>query len=75
MLEKGNNEVTILDIASLVDKRMEQKEIEKVEKYQELKREIKNLGTVKKVKVIPVKVGVLVSKSKETKKWLGKNWG
>ena len=41
MLEKENNEVTIIDTVSLIDKRMEQEETEKVEKYQELKREIR----------------------------------
>ena len=53
----------IIDIASLVDKRLKVKETEQVKK---------DFGRVKKVKVIPVVVGVLGSKSKKIKSGLGK---
>lgn len=63
MLEKENNDVMIIDIASIVDKRLKVKETEQVKK---------DFRRVKKVKVIPVVVGVLGSKSKKNKKWFGK---
>ena len=43
VVEKENNKVIIVDIASPWDHRVHEKEGEKLEKYQELKREIKNI--------------------------------
>ena len=39
--------------------RVHVKEVEKIEKYQELKREIKHLWKLRKVQIVPVVVGAL----------------
>ena len=54
------------------DKRIEEKEREKIEKYQEFKREIGRLWSLKKVQVIPVVVGALGSVSIGFKKLIEK---
>ena len=41
---------------------------EKIERYQELKREIKRMRNIRSIKIIPVVVGVLGSTSKKLKK-------
>ena len=46
-----------MDIAVPGDCRICEKETEKIEKYDELKREIRKLWTMKKVEVIPIVVG------------------
>ena len=49
---------------------MHEKEIEKIEKYQDLKREIIRLWKLKKAKVVPVVIGALGSVSKNFDKWM-----
>ena len=49
-----------------------EKETEKIEKYDELKREIRKLWTMKKVEVIPIVVGALGAVSKKLDKWIEK---
>ena len=49
----------IIDIASSGDRNVGEKENEKVEKYQDLKREIMKLWNLRRVEVIPVVVGAL----------------
>ena len=55
----------IIDVAIPGDCRIHEKEIEKIEKYQNLKVELKRLWSLKKVGVVPVVVGALgyISKS------------
>ena len=62
-----NNEQScaIIDIAG--DIRLSEKEKEKIEKYQELKREIKRMWNIRSIKVIPVVVGALGSTLKKLK--------
>ena len=52
------------------DCRIREKEIEKIEKYQNLKRELKRLWSLKKVKVVPVAEGALGCISKGFSGWM-----
>ena len=65
-----NNEKScvIIDIAG--DIRLSEKEKEKIEKYQELKREIKRMWNIRNIKVIPVVVGALGSTLKKLKNYI-----
>ena len=54
----------IVDVAIHRDKIIIDKEKEKIEKYQNLKREIQRLCDIKKIDVIPVILGVLGSVTK-----------
>ena len=58
----------IVDIAIPGDSKVAEKEREKVEKYQDLKRETARIWSMRKVEVIPVVVGALGT----TKKCLDK---
>ena len=58
VLEKLKNEALAIDIALPRNKRLGEKEIEMVKKYQEPKMETKSSWRVKKVEVIPVVVVV-----------------
>ena len=49
-----------------------EKEKEKVEKYQDLRREIARLWKLKRIEVVPVVIGALGSVTKEFNKWIGK---
>ncbi|CAH3194267.1 unnamed protein product, partial [Porites evermanni] len=70
VVEKESNKAIIVDIASPWDHRVYEKESEKVEKYQDLKREIrKSMG---RVEVVPVVVGALGAVSKRLDTWLDK---
>ena len=54
ILNKMEKTATIIDVAIPGDKRIIDKEKEKTEKYQNLKREIQRLWNLKKIDVIPV---------------------
>ena len=60
-VEKKNNRPIIVDIASSWDHRVYEKEGEKIEKYQDLKREIGRLRGIRHLEVIPVVVRALYS--------------
>ena len=60
----------IVDVAVPDDCRICEKEIEKIEKYQNLKRELKKLWSLKKVEVVPVVVGALGCISKGFSGWM-----
>ena len=62
----------IIDIAVPVDARVAEKERKKVEKYQNLKREIGRLWGVKMVDVVPVVIEALRSVTKEFDGWIEK---
>ena len=68
--EKENNKAIIVDIASPWDHRVHEKEGEKLEKYQKLKREIKNIWGIRHVEVVPIVVGALGGVSKRLDGWL-----
>ena len=52
-MEKENNKAIIVDIASLWDHRVYEKEDEKIEKYQDLKRKIARLWGTRHLEVVP----------------------
>ena len=54
ILNKMEKTAIIIDVAIPEDKRIIDKEKEKTEKYQNLKREIQRLWNLKKIDVIPV---------------------
>ena len=63
-----------MDIAIPGDRRVHEKELEKVDKYQDLKREIRRLRGVKNVDVAPVAVGALGSVTKVVFTWVRANF-
>ena len=65
-------EKIIIDVAILGDKRIIEKEKEKTEKYQNLKRETERLRNLKKIDVIPVVLGALGSVTKNFEKYVDK---
>ena len=52
------------------DVRVGEKELEKVEKYQELKREVGRLWKRKHVEVVTVVIGALGSVTKDFERWI-----
>ena len=67
VVNKNERSCAIIDIAIPGDIRVSEKEKEKIERYQELKREIKRMWNIRSIKVIPVVVGALGSTSKKLK--------
>ena len=72
VIDKKERKGIIIDIAVPADVRVGEKEREKVEKYQELKREIGRLWKLKMVEVVPVMPGALGSFTKEFDRWIQK---
>ena len=60
----------IIDVAVPGDCRIREKEIKKIEKDQNLKRDLKRLWSLKKVEVVPVVVGALGCISKSFSGWM-----
>ena len=67
VVHKNETRCAIIDIAVPGDIRVIKKEKEKVERYQELKREIRKMWNIKSIRVIPVVVGALDTTSKKLK--------
>ena len=59
LVDKKAKSCVIIDVAIPGDCRIREKEIEKTEKYQNLKRELKRLWSLKKTEVVPVVVAAL----------------
>ena len=72
VINKKEQKGIIIDIAVPTDVRVKEKEKEKVEKYQDLKKEIKRLRKLGNVEIVPVVVGALGSVSAEFERWMGK---
>ena len=72
VINKKEQKGIIIDIAVPTDVRVKEKEKEKVEKYQDLKKEIKRLWKLGNVEIVPVVVGALGSVSAEFERWMGK---
>ena len=68
----NNNSAIIVDIASPWDHRVYEKEGEKIEKYQDLKREIGRLWGIRHLEVVPVVVGALEVVNNRLDAWLEK---
>ena len=64
VIDKKERVCLIVDIAVPADRRVEEKEQEKVEKYQDLNREIGRMWEIRNVQVVPVVIGALGSVSK-----------
>ena len=64
MLHKNQRKCVLIDIAVLVDKRIELKEQEKVGNYSDLTQEVKKTCNLSQVVVVPVVIGALGVTSK-----------
>ena len=64
VVNKQERKYTIIDIAVPADKRIGETENEKIEKYQDLKREIARIWNMGTVQVVPIVVGSLGSVTK-----------
>ena len=71
LLNRIENECIIIDIAVPADANIAVKEMEKIQKYQDLRREIARLWDIKTC-VVPVVVGSLGMVTKNLAKYLGK---
>ena len=72
VIYKKDGVCIIVDITVPADRRVEKKEQEKVEKYNDLKREIGRMWGIRKVQVVPVVIGALGSVTKRFDKWIEK---
>ena len=72
VIDEKEQKGIIIDIAVPADVRVEEKEKEKVEKYQDLKREIRRLCKLRNVEIVPVVIEALGSVSAEFDRWMGK---
>ena len=70
VIDKEKKEALIVDIAVPADISVAEKGKEKIEKYQDLKREIKRLWKLRTVQVVPVVIGALECVTKEFERWL-----
>ena len=70
LVDKKAKSCVIIDVAIPGDCRICEKEIEKIEKYQNFKRELKRLCSLKKVEVVLVIVGALGCISKDFSGWM-----
>ena len=70
LMNKKAKSCVIIDVSLRGDCRIREKEIEKIEKYQNLKKELKRFRSLKKVEVVPVVVGVLWCISKGFIGWM-----
>ena len=70
--DKKEQKEIIIDIAVLADIRLEKKEKEKAEKYQDLKNQTKRLWKLRNVEIVPVVIGTLRSVSAKFDRWMGK---
>ena len=70
VIDKKEQKGIIIDIALPAAVRVEEKE--KVEKYQDLKKEIRRLWKLRNVEIVPVVIRTLGSVSGEFDRWMGK---
>ena len=70
LVDKKAKSCIIIDVAITRDYRICDKEIENIEKYHNLKRELKRLWSLKKVEVVPVVVGALGCSSNGYSGWI-----
>ena len=61
VIDKKGQKGIIIDIAVPADVRVQEKEKEKVEKYQDLKKEIRRLWKLRNVEIVPVLIVFLQS--------------
>ena len=71
IVNKGQRKTTLIDIACPCDRNVNDKETEKVEKYQDLKIELQRLWNTS-VEIVPIVVGALGAISSNLQKYLQK---
>ena len=69
---RKNRSCLLIDISCPFDTRIERKEKEKIEMYQDLKTEIKRLWNVREVKIVLIIIGALGTIGKNFENWLKK---
>ena len=72
LVDKRSKEAKIIDIAVPGDSRVKGKELEKIEKYQMSREEIRRIWQVNNVTVIPVVVGALGVISDKVERYIKK---
>ena len=72
VIDKKEQKGIITDIAVPADVRLEEKEKEKVEKYQNLKKDTRRLWKLRNVEIVPVVIGALGSIFASFDRWMGK---
>ena len=70
VVNQPERKCAIVDTTVPKDKKIGEKENEKVEKYQELKREIARMWNMRTVRVIPIVIRSLGKVTKNLDKWL-----
>ena len=70
LLDKRKKEALLIDVAVPKDRLVSDREVEKIEKYQELRREITRIWELKKATVIPIVIGALGGVSPRLEKYL-----
>ena len=70
VLYKQKRSCIMIDVACPFDTRITEKEQEKIEKYHDLRMEIKRIWKCREVKVIPVIIGALGTVSRKFEEWL-----
>ena len=70
VVEKEEKKCIIIDIAIPGDHRVGAKEKEKIEKYDNLKWEVKKMWSMKKVEIVPVIIGALGAVSKNFEQYI-----
>ena len=73
-IKKRSKKVKIIDIAILDDRRVKEKETEKIDKYQMVRDEVRSLWKKDKVIVLPVVIGALGAVSQRFAGYI-KNFG
>ena len=68
--DKEKNECKIIDVSRSFDGRVIEREEEKREKYEDLRREVAKLWNVRKVVIIPIIIGALGTLSKNFKRYV-----
>ena len=69
-MDKKEKSRVIVDIAVPGDCRVREKELEKIEKYHNLKMELKRQWSLKKVEIVTIVVGALGCISKGFSRWM-----
>ena len=70
VLDKIERKCLIIDVACLFDTRVKDKEKEKIENYQDLKRKLRRIWKLRTVTVVPIMIGTLGTVSIDIEKWL-----
>ena len=70
VFNKESKDCYIIDVACLFDTSIDHKTKEKLEKYQDLPRDLKRLWKCKTVKIVPIIIGALGTVQRSLKEWL-----